>query len=107
MARIDQFLANVVRMKALGMQLTSGGSVTLRFPDGDKPVSNKTSHEDLLSLISQIAPAMAHSLLVAGQPASFPYESQERVWLVRVQPGRSVWQATFLDDTAGKESELV
>ena len=107
MARIDQFLSNVVRMRAHGMQLTSNSAVALRYPDGEKPVSHRTPHEDLVALIQQIAPPLAKSLLDANQPAMFPYESQGRTWIVRVRPARSAWQAIFLDEASGEEEALV
>jgi len=106
MARIDQFLSNVVRMKAKGMHLTSGGAVTLRYADGDKPVSHTTPHDDLVELIHQIAPAAVQSQLDAGQRAMFRYKSQARTWMVRVQPMDGSWQVMFQEGEE-EEPELV
>ena len=67
MARIDLYLNSLARFGATAAVLSSGGNVTLRFPQGDRFASQTTAHGDLVALVEEICPKPQLAGLKTGQ----------------------------------------
>ncbi|MBP6632552.1 MAG: Flp pilus assembly complex ATPase component TadA [Kofleriaceae bacterium] len=91
MARIDVYLRSIERFAARGAVLTSGQSVTLKFPTGDRHATQVTPHDQLVILVREIAPPHCLDQVDAGKPVKFEHESAGHRYQLAVQPRPGAW----------------
>lgn len=95
MPKIDAYLRSIERFGATGALLSSGQSITLRFPTGDRHATQVTPHELLLAMIREVAPPAAWSSLDGGRPARFEIESGGNRFAVAASPAPGAWQVAI------------
>ncbi|HEX8107427.1 MAG TPA: hypothetical protein VF516_06830, partial [Kofleriaceae bacterium] len=95
MSRLDVYLRSIKQLGALGAVLTSGQAVTLRFPTGDRHATQITAHDQLVSLVREIAPPAALEQIDRGRPASFELEASGGRWAIQVVPRPGAWHVAI------------
>lgn len=108
MPKIDAYLRSIERFGATGALLSSGQSITLRFPSGDRHATQVTPHELLVAMIREVAPAAAWSSLDAGKPARFEFDSGGHRFGVAATPAPNAWHVALEvlgDSAAGSGGE--
>lgn len=95
MPKIDAYLRSIERFGATGALLSSGQSITLRFPTGDRHATQVTPHELLVAMIREVAPPAAWSSLDGGRPARFEIESGGNRFAVAASPAPGAWQVAI------------
>lgn len=91
MARIDVYLRSIERFGALGAVLASGQSVALRFPTGDRHATQITSHDQIVTMVREIAPPPVLDLIDRGRPAKFQHLSAGSTFAIAVTPKQGAW----------------
>lgn len=92
MAKIDSYLRSIERFGATGATLVSGKSVTLHFPTGDRHATQVTSHELLVAMVREVAPANARAALDTGRTVRFALDSGGVRYGLLVTPHGAEWQ---------------
>lgn len=92
MAKIDTYLRSIERFGATGATLVSGKSVTLHFPTGDRHATQVTSHELLVAMVREVAPASAQAALETGRTVRFALDSGGVRYGLLVTPHGAEWQ---------------
>jgi twitching motility protein PilT len=95
MPKIDAYLRSIERFGATGALLSSGQSITLRFPTGDRHATQVTPHELLVAMIREVAPPAAWSTLESQRGASFALESGGNHFALTVVPTAGQWQVSI------------
>lgn len=95
MPRLDVYLRSIKQLGAQGAVLTSGQAVTLRFPTGDRHATQITSHEQLISLIREVAPPAVSEQLDRSRPVKFEIEASGGRWSINVVPKPGVWHVAI------------
>jgi twitching motility protein PilT len=95
MSRLDVYLRSIKQLGALGAVLTSGQAVTLRFPTGDRHATQITAHDQLVSLVREIAPPAVLEQIDRARPASFELEAGGGRWSIEVVPRPGAWQVAI------------
>jgi len=94
--RIDLYLNSLARFGATAAVLSSGGNVTLRFPQGDRFASQTTAHADLVAMIDEVCPKPQLPGLKAGQKTRFRYDFNGKTFAVKVEISTaSQWRVTL------------
>jgi twitching motility protein PilT len=91
MAKLDVYLRSIKQLGARGAVLTSGQSVTLRFPAGDRHATQITSHDQLIAIVREIAPPSALEQVDKNRPARFEIDGNGARWMVSVSPKPGAW----------------
>jgi len=95
MSRLDVYLRSIKQLGALGAVLTSGQAVTLRFPTGDRHATQITAHDQLVSLVREIAPPAVVEQIDRARPASFELEASGGRWSIQVVPRPGAWHVAI------------
>jgi twitching motility protein PilT len=95
MSRLDVYLRSIKQLGALGAVLTSGQAVTLRFPTGDRHATQITAHDQLVSLVREIAPPAVVEQIDRARPASFELEAIGGRWSIQVVPRPGAWHVAI------------
>jgi Tfp pilus assembly pilus retraction ATPase PilT len=95
MAKIDVYLRSIERFGAAGAVLTSGQSVMLRFPTGDRHATQVTPHDALVVMVREVAPGPALAAIDASRPARFDIESNGVAYSLAVTPKPNAWQVAI------------
>jgi twitching motility protein PilT len=95
MARLDVYLRSIKQLGAQGAVLTSGQAVTLRFPTGDRHATQITSHEQIVSLVREIAPPTVLEQLDRNRTVKFEIEANGGRWSIQVAPKPGTWQVAI------------
>ncbi len=95
MSRLDVYLRSIKQLGAQGAVLTSGQAVTLRFPTGDRHATQITAHDQLVSLIREIAPPAVVEQIDRARPASFELEAIGGRWSIQVVPRPGAWHVAI------------
>ncbi|HEX3481314.1 MAG TPA: ATPase, T2SS/T4P/T4SS family [Kofleriaceae bacterium] len=95
MSRLDVYLRSIKQLGALGAVLTSGQAVTLRFPTGDRHATQITAHDQLVSLVREIAPPAVLDQIDRARPASFELEAGGGRWAIQVVPRPGAWHVAI------------
>ncbi len=95
MSRLDVYLRSIKQLGALGAVLTSGQAVTLRFPTGDRHATQITAHDQLVSLVREIAPPAVLEQIDRARPASFELEASGGRWAIQVVPRPGAWHVAI------------
>ncbi len=108
MSRLDVYLRSIKQLGALGAVLTSGQAVTLRFPTGDRHATQITAHDQLVSLVREIAPPAALEQIDRARPASFELEASGGRWSIQVVPRPGAWHVAIdpMDPSASRSSSV-
>ena len=99
MPRIDFYLSSMERFSAAGIVLTSGAKVVLKFPAGDRVSAQTTAHDDVISLVEEVAPIAVITGLRNGAKKSFIYDMKGKQFVVEVKRssaptvGKGFWNA--------------
>ena len=88
MARIDAYLRSLERFGAQSVILQSDQSVTLRFATGDRHATQVTPHDQLVSMVREVAPPAALDSIDGGRRARFELASAGGRFLVAVAAPR-------------------
>jgi twitching motility protein PilT len=92
MSKLDVYLRSIEKLGADGAVLTSGQSVMLRFPNGERHATPVTSHDQLVTLVRELAPPEVFEQIDKGHPARIEIESGGRRYGVNVTPRGGAWQ---------------
>jgi twitching motility protein PilT len=92
MGRIDVYLRSIERFGAAGALLSSGQSVTLKFPSGDRHATQVTPHDQLVALVREVAPPSALDQIDRARPAKFEIENNGIRYTITVAPRGNQWQ---------------
>ena len=95
MAKLDVYLRSIRQLGAQGAVLTSGQAVTLRFPTGDRHATQITSHEQLVGLVREVAPAAALEQLDKTRMVKFEIEAHGGHWSISVAPKPGIWHVAI------------
>jgi twitching motility protein PilT len=95
MAKIDVYLRSIERFGAAGAVLTSGQSVMLRFPTGDRHATQVTPHDALVVMVREVAPSPALAAIDSNRPARFDIESNGVGYSLAVTPKAGLWQVAI------------
>jgi twitching motility protein PilT len=96
LARIDLYLNSLARFGATAAVLSSGGNVTLRFPQGDRFASQTTVHGDLVALVEEICPKPQLPGLKTGQKTRFRYDFNGKTFAIKVEISNpNMWRVTL------------
>jgi twitching motility protein PilT len=95
MSRLDVYLRSIRQLGAQGAVLTSGQAVTLRFPTGDRHATQITAHDQLVSLVREIAPPAVLEQIDRGRPASFELEASGARWSIQITPRPGAWHVSI------------
>jgi twitching motility protein PilT len=106
MPKIDAYLRSIERFGATGALLSSGQSITLRFPTGDRHATQVTPHELLVAMIREVAPPQAWASLDSGRPARFEIESGGNRFAIAATPQPGAWQVAIELAHAGGGAEV-
>lgn len=99
MAKIDAYFRSIERFAAAGAVLTSGQSVMLRFPTGDRHATQVTPHDALVAMVREVSPPNALAAIDSGRPARFDVESNGVRYSLGVTPKPGAWHVA-IDPTA-------
>nr|HEX4314589.1 ATPase, T2SS/T4P/T4SS family [Kofleriaceae bacterium] len=100
MGRIDVYLRSIERFGAAGALLSSGQSVTLKFPTGDRHATQVTPHDQLVALVREVAPPAALDQIDRARPAKFEIDSNGIRYTITVAPRANNWQVGIEPSTA-------
>jgi twitching motility protein PilT len=95
MPKIDTYLRSIERFGAHGALLTSGQTVTLRFPSGDRHATQVTPHDQLIALVREVAPPSALEHIDKARATRFDFESNGARWALSVTPKPGNWQVAI------------
>lgn len=95
MARIEVYFRSIERFGATGAILTSGQSIMLRFPTGDRHATQVTPHDQLVMMVREVAPGPQLAAIDSGQPARFEIDSQGHRYAIAVVPKQGAWQVAI------------
>jgi twitching motility protein PilT len=95
MAKLDVYLRSIKQLGAQGAVLGSGQAVTLRFPTGDRHATQITSHDQLVNLVREVAPAAAREQLEQGRQVRFEIEANAGRWMIGVAPKPGAWSVAI------------
>lgn len=95
MAKLDVYLRSIKQLGAQGAVLTSGQAVTLRFPTGDRHATQITSHDQVVNLVREVAPAGAREQLEQGRQVKFELEANGGRWTIGVAPKPGSWHVAI------------
>ena len=91
MAKLDAYLKGLKQFGATAVLLKSNRNVTLRFADGDRQASQKTSHENLVQIIEEIAPTEEWNKIRGGMNVKFSYETAKGLFGISVTSHGDNW----------------
>ncbi len=100
MPKIDVYLRSIERFGAAGAVLTSGQSITLKFPTGDRHATQVTPHDQLVVLVREVAPPAMLDQIDKHRPAQFEIDSNGIRYALNVAPRPGSWQVTIDAPTA-------
>src|SRR5579862_7024302 len=100
MPKIDVYLRSIERFGAAGAVLTSGQSVTLKFPTGDRHATQVTPHDQLVVLVREVATPAALDQIDKNRPAKFDFDSNGTRYSLSVAPKPGAWQVAIEPATA-------
>lgn len=92
MGKIDVYIRSIERFGAAGAILSSGQAVTLRFPTGDRHATQVTPHDQLVTLVREVAPPAALSNIDNHRPARFEIDAGAARYQISVAPKPGAWQ---------------
>jgi len=95
MAKLDVYLRSIKQLGAQGAVLTSGQAVTLRFPTGDRHATQITSHDQVVNLVREVAPAGARDQLDQNRGVKFEIEANGGRWSIGVAPKPGIWHVAI------------
>ena len=95
MARIDVYLRSIERFGALGAVLASGQSVTLKFTTGDRHATQITPHDQLVTMVREVAPPNILDLIDRNRAARFEHASGGSTYAIAVAPRQGAWTVTI------------
>jgi twitching motility protein PilT len=95
MAKLDVYLRSIKQLGAQGAVLTSGQAVTLRFATGDRHATQITSHDQLMGLVREVAPAAALDQLDDTRAVTFDLEASGGRWSINVVPRPGAWHVAI------------
>ena len=95
MPKIDVYLRSIERFGAAGAVLTSGQSITLKFPTGDRHATQVTPHDQLVVLVREVAPPAVLDQIDKHRPAQFEIDSNGVRYALNVAPKPGAWQVTI------------
>jgi len=90
--KIDVYIRSIERFGAAGAILSSGQAVTLRFPTGDRHATQVTPHDQLVTLVREVAPPAALSNIDNHRPARFEIDAGAARYQISVAPKPGAWQ---------------
>lgn len=93
MSKLDAYLRSIEKFGAAGAVLSSGQPVTLRFPTGDRHATQVTPHDQLVMLVREVAPPVAHAQLDAqdARPMRFEVTSEGTRYAITVTARPGAW----------------
>jgi twitching motility protein PilT len=94
-ARIDVYLRSIERFGALGAVLASGKSVTLKFTTGDRHATQITPHDQLVTMVREIAPPQILDLIDRNRPARFEHASGGFTYSIAVATSQGQWSVSI------------
>ena len=103
MGRIDVYLRSIERFGAAGALLTSGQSVTLKFPTGDRHATQVTPHDQLVALVREVAPPAALDQIDRARPAKFEIDSNGIRYTITVAPRPNRWEVGIEPSTGNSQ----
>ncbi len=106
MAKLDAYLKGVKQFKAAAVLLKSNRNVTLRFADGDKQAAQKTTHENLVQIVEEIAPVEDWNKIQGGMNVKFKYESDGHTYGVTVSTHGNNWMLIAEDMTSPQKTVM-
>ncbi len=106
MGRIDVYLRSIERFGAAGALLSSGQSVTLRFPTGDRHATQVTPHDQLVALVREVAPPAALDQIDRARPAKFEIDNNGVRYTITVAPRANQWQVGIEPSTGSGQVTL-
>src|SRR4051812_38278422 len=92
LGKIDVYIRSIEKFGAAGAILTSGQAVTLRFPSGDRHATQVTPHDQLVTLVREVAPPGALDQLDQNRPVRFEHDSAGARYQISIQPRPNAWQ---------------
>jgi twitching motility protein PilT len=95
MPRIDVYFRSIERFGATGAILSSGQSIMLRFPTGDRHATQVTAHDQLVLMVREVAPPAALDDIDRSKPARFEMDSQGHRYAISVVPRTGAWQVSI------------
>ena len=95
MPKIDVYLRSIERFGAAGAVLTSGQSVVMRFPTGDRSATQVTPHDQLVVLVREVATPAVLDQIDKNRPAKFDYDSNGIRYSLAIAPKPGAWQVTI------------
>ena len=95
MPRIDVYFRSIERFGATGAILSSGQSIMLRFPTGDRHATQVTAHDQLVIMVREVAPPAALDEIDRSKPARFEMDSQGHRYAISVVPRAGAWQVSI------------
>jgi twitching motility protein PilT len=102
-ARLDMYVRSLERFGAAAVVLKSGQHVMLRFPTGDRHATQTLTHEQLVALVGEAAPASQRVAINAGRPSVFEHETLGVRYRVSVTPEGATW-TVLVEPAAGARS---
>ncbi|MBK9069482.1 MAG: hypothetical protein IPL79_00515 [Myxococcales bacterium] len=100
MARIDAYVRSLERFGARGMVLQSNQNVVLKFADGDRPAAQSVPHDQLISMVREVAPPAALASIDSGRAAQFAIDGGGTQLQCMVQPQGNTWIVTIEEAAA-------
>ncbi len=94
MAKIDGYLKSLTQFKAQAIILSSNKKVALRFASGDRSATQTTSHDQIVHIVKEIAPASEWQQVSGGQAVRFPHSALGASFQVAVEPSSEGWVVT-------------
>ena len=109
MAQLDRLLSVMVSQRASALRLDESQLAELDIAGAPRPVTKTPlTGAQVLSLVREVAPVQAASLLDAGQGADFNYLSDDGAFTVRVVRDAGRWCASVvLDDPTERVRQRV
>ncbi|CAN5908312.1 hypothetical protein BH11MYX3_BH11MYX3_44190 [soil metagenome] len=95
MSKLDVYLRSMEKFGATGAVLTSGQTVMLRFPTGDRHATQVTPHDQLVVMIREIAPPAALAHIDTQRPSRFEIDSQGIRYAISVTPRPNAWSVAI------------
>jgi twitching motility protein PilT len=95
MAKIDVYLRSIERFGASGAVLSSGQAVLLRFPTGDRNATQVTPHDQLVTMVREVAPPPVLEQIDRGKPGSFEVDAGGARFTLHVLARPNAWQVAI------------
>jgi twitching motility protein PilT len=95
MPRIDVYFRSIERFGATGAILSSGQSIMLRFPTGDRHATQVTAHDQLVLMVREVASPAVLVDIDRAKPARFEMDSQGHRYAISVVPRAGAWQVSI------------